>query len=122
MSAQTISWLDEPEHHDYAAAAAYLSLLFDEDSVAKAVKRLKKAEITTRKAKDILRASGLTALPEDNPHVQADLNKAQSGEKLSPILLVRAKGKLQIADGFHRACASYWSSEDTNVRCALVDL
>ena len=45
-------------------------------------------------------------------------------EKLSPILLVRgaADGStpLQIADGYHRVCASYVTDENTDIPCRLV--
>jgi hypothetical protein len=49
------------------SAEAYLSLKLDSDSVSKAVKRLRKAPITRRRANDILRAAGLTARPPRTP-------------------------------------------------------
>ena len=49
--------------------------------------------------------------------VKADLAKIEAGKKLSPILLVRgdfhAAAPLQIADGYHRVCASYLTDENT---------
>lgn len=113
-----LRWLDEPEHHDFAAALDYLSLVLEPDRAAKLVDRLRSAETVNRKAKDILRASGLPLLPETNPHVAADLAK----DRLSPILLVRdAKRRTVIvADGYHRVCASYWADEDTEIPCRLV--
>lgn len=113
-----LRWLDEPEHHDYAAALDYLSLVLAPEEADRAVDQLRAATTVQRKAKDILRASGLELLAETNPHVARDLAK----DRLSPILLVRdAKTRtLIIADGYHRACASYWADEDTEIPCRLV--
>lgn len=117
-----IVWMDAPEGHDYDAAHDYLTLHFDGDRVRKMVKKLRRGELRQRKAKDIIRASGLPLLPADNPHVAHNLAKARSGKALSPILLVRTGFKLLIADGYHRACAAYYASEDTTVSCVLVNV
>lgn len=117
-----IAWMDAPEAHDYDAAHDYLTLHFDGDHVRKMVKKLRKSDLKQRKAKDIIRASGLPLLPADNVHVARNLAKAREGEKLSPILLVRTGFKLLIADGYHRACAAYYASEDTTVSCVLVSV
>ena len=119
-----VKWLDGPEAHDYDAAAAYLSMLADNDAVDKTVAALKAAKPVYQKAKDILRAAGLKLLPETNAHVRLDLAKISDGTKLSPILLVRGSAvggyALQIADGYHRVCASYLTYENTNIPCHLV--
>jgi hypothetical protein len=119
-----VKWLDEPEVHDYDAAAAYLSMLAENDAVDKTVAALKSAKPVIQKAKDILRAAGLQLLPETNAHVRSDLGKISDGKKLSPILLVRGSAAggypLQIADGYHRVCASYLTDENTNIPCHLV--
>jgi hypothetical protein len=119
-----VKWLDEPEAHDYDAAAAYLSMLAEKDAIDKAVAALKTAKPVYQKAKDILRAAGLALLPESNTHVRVDLGKISDGKKLSPILLVRGSAvggyTLQIADGYHRVCASYLTDENTNIPCHLV--
>ena len=119
-----VKWLDEPEAHDYGAAAAYLSMLAENDSVDKTVAALRAAKPIYRKAKDILRAAGLNLLPDTNAHVRSDLAKIGVGRKLSPILLVRGSAvggyALQIADGYHRVCASYLIDENTNIPCHLV--
>jgi hypothetical protein len=77
-------------------------------------------------AKDILRAARLALLPADDPEVARDLKNVAKGNALSPILLVRGdlgQGRdLQIADGYHRVCASYHLGEDTEIPCRLVDL
>ena len=114
-----IRWLDEPEEHDYPAAADYLSLLFTGVEVGNLINALKAEPVRTRKAKDILRASGLPALPPGNVHVGKDLAKAKAGKALSPILLVRGQ-PLLVADGYHRVCASYVLSEDEDIPCKLV--
>ncbi len=119
-----VRWLDEPEAHDFDAAKDYLSLVGDPDVVEKTVAALQKALPTYRKAKDILRAAQLDLLPTTNPHVKADLEKIRVGKRLSPMLLVRGDAKsgalLQIADGYHRVCASYVTDENTNIPCRLV--
>jgi hypothetical protein len=101
-------------------------LLVEPDAARDTVSALRHAPNTTRKAKDLLRASGLSLLPVDNPHVAADLAKVKAGDQLSPVLLVR--GHLQrghpltIADGYHRVCASYHLDENADIPCRIVDL
>jgi len=102
-----IEWLDEVADHDYAAAEAYLSLKFDKAAVTKAVGHLRKAELTTRRANDILRAAGLSAAPLDDPGVIKDLIKVIEGKRLSPVLVIRAKKGADIADGYHRVSLVY---------------
>ncbi len=119
-----VNWLDEPEAHDYAAAADYLSMLSEPDIVDKTVAALRTAKPLYRKAKDISRAAQLSLLSETNEHVKADLGKINDGKKLSPILLVRGDAvktvRLEIADGYHRVCASYLTDENTDIPCRLV--
>lgn len=119
-----VKWLDEPEGHDYDAAADYLTMVAESDRVDKTVAALRDAKTVYRKAKDILRAARLGLLPETNPHVKADLAKIHAGKKLSPILLVRgaavASMPMEIADGNHRVCASYLTDENTDIPCRLV--
>ena len=117
-----VKWLDEPEAHDYDAAAAYLSMLAEKDAVDKTVAALKAVKPVFQKAKDILRAAELNLLPDTNSHVRSDLAKISDGKKLSPILLVRgtAADPMQIADGYHRVCASVLTDENTPIPCRLV--
>ncbi len=101
-----IEWLKDVADHDYEAAYSYLSLRLDAGRAKLAVKALKKAEITTRRANDILRACGYPPLPLADPGVHRDLLK--SGEqKLSPILLVSFAHGGDIADGYHRVSLAY---------------
>src|SRR5438034_11803168 len=85
-----VHWKDEPEEHDFPAASDYLSLLFDDSDTAAILERLRSRRGSSHKAKDLLRASRLDLLPESDPAVLRDLTKVARGEKLSPVLLVRA--------------------------------
>ena len=120
-----VSWKAEPDEHDYPAAASYLSLLASTSPVSDLVARLKASDIAYYKAKDMLRASGLALLGKDNAHVAADLEKIAKNKALSPVLLVRGDLQggvaLQIADGYHRVCASYHVDENTDIPCRIVD-
>lgn len=121
----TVRWKSEPDPHDFPAAASYLSLVMDPPaSVQRLVKALEASEIQHYKAKDILRAAQLPLLPTSNPHVAADLRKIRKGRALSPVLLVRGDmtngAPLQIADGYHRVCASYLTAENTDIPCRVV--
>ncbi len=114
-----IKWAADVADHDYAAAHAYLSLKLGGDAVEKAVERLRKAELTTRRANDILRAAGLTAAPLDDPGVMKDLIKAIEGKSLSPVLVLSGKKGADIADGFHRVSLVYRLDPYTEVPLKL---
>ena len=117
-----IQWLSEPEEHDYPAASSYLSLICDERTLANLVQQLRHAPMSSFKAKDIFRASGLSLLGISNSHVEKDRQKIKDGKRLSPLLLVRdkANGKVVIADGYHRLCAAYSFDEDAPIPCKIV--
>ena len=119
-------WLDQPEDHDFDAAHDYLSLVATGPVVARVVKALRATSTVRWKAKDILRASGLPELDQDNRHVIKDLHKIRAGEALSPVLLVRgdamAGHPLIIADGYHRVCAVHVEDEDAEISCRMADL
>ena len=124
--ATTEHWTDAPAAHDYPAAEDYLSLLMAPVVAHKLAERLQGAQLQHRKAKDLLRASGLPVLGPTNVHVAKDLAKVRKGIPLSPVLLVRgnlATGiSLSVADGYHRICASHHLNEDADIPCRLVDL
>jgi hypothetical protein len=107
VSKSPIAWLDDVAEHDYDAAQAYLSLKYDEERADQIVRRMKKAKVTSRRANDILRATGLSALPLTDPGVQRDLLKLLNGEKLSPVLVCDQKAGADIADGYHRVSLAY---------------
>ncbi len=120
------TWAEAPAEHDYPAAVSYLSLLAAPELTDATTRLLKEAPTVHHKAKDILRASRLPLLPVDDPSVARDLKRTRKGIALAPVLLVRgdlASGQsLQIADGYHRVCASYHLSEDTDIPCRLATL
>ena len=116
-------WGNEPEEHDYSAAQSYLSLLADPKEIVRIVKALRIAPIEMIKARDVIRASGLSLLERSNFHVKKDLKKIAAKRTLSPLLLVRGDGanhlSLTIADGYHRACAVYWNNEDDFIHARI---
>ncbi len=118
-------WLEEPEEHDFPAAANYLSLLLPPQHAGALAKALKQGDLVRYKAKDLLRASRLPLLERDNKYVRNNLKKVEKGEKLSPVLLVRGSIEvdrpLLVADGYHRICASYFIDENTEIPCRIVD-
>jgi hypothetical protein len=117
-----IKWLRDAEEHDYPSALSYLCLIYDEQTAATHVNRLKRATTTEFKAKDIFRASGLSLLGISNAHVETDQQKIKSGRQLSPLLLLRdpVHGKVVIADGYHRLCAVYSYDENAVIPCKIV--
>lgn len=111
-----IKWADEPEDKDFAAAEEYLSLFGLSLSDTESVKE------TTYKAKDLLRASGLTPLEPHDDEVMSKTEKIESGEELAPLIVfVRIDKRPIIADGFHRLSAAFWHDQDTKVRCAVYE-
>jgi hypothetical protein len=118
-----IRWRDEVAEHDYAAAEAYLSLALAPAAVRNAVARLRKEKLVTRRANDILRASGLEAAALDDPGVVKDLIKVIEGKALSPILMVSSgKGETEIADGFHRVSLVYRVDPYGEIPLKLADM
>ncbi len=119
-------WKATPEAHDYPAALDYLTLLLDEATAKKLVAKMRKAPTIHKKAKDLLRASKLTILARDNPHVAGDLRKIKKGKAMSPVLLVRGNATLDlplvVADGYHRICASWYRDENIPIACRIVSL
>jgi hypothetical protein len=119
-------WKTEPDEHDYPAAYDYLTLLIPEKAARTVVAQLRKAPISHRKAKDILRASALDLLSSDNGHVAKDMKRVETGTLLSPVLLMRAglntTRPLVVADGYHRICASHHLDENLDIPCRIADL
>ena len=119
-------WKVEPDEHDYPAAYDYLTLLITERQAKAVVTGLRKAPISHRKAKDILRASDLHLLSPDSEHVAKDMKKVEMGTLLSPVLLVRgglsSARPLIVADGYHRVCASHHLDENLDIPCRIADL
>ena len=98
-----VKWKKDVAAHDYAAAFSYLSIKFGKSQAEKIAADLRKLPIITRRANDIIRATGRIPLPLSDPGVLRDLKKVLSGQKLSPILVAQA----DIADGHHRLSLVY---------------
>jgi hypothetical protein len=123
--AQAEHWKTEPDEHDYPAAHDYLSLVASDTVADELVEALRSSPIMHRKAKDLLRASGLELLPETNVHVKKDLGKVANGQRLSPVLVVRGdltrSAPLTVADGYHRICASHHLDENADCPCRMAE-
>ena len=121
-----VTWAPAPVEKDYPSAQSYLRLVAEDADVDALTTALADAPTVQQHAKDILRAARLPLLPADDAEVAKDLGRVAAGIALSPILLVRGdlrSGRLlQIADGYHRVCASYHLSEDTDIPCRLVSI
>jgi len=112
---QYLRWKKDVAHHDYAAAASYLSIRFGESRAREMSAKLQKLPVMSRRANDILRATRREPLPLSDPGVLRDLKKVLAGEKLSPVLV--AEG--DIADGYHRVSLAYALDPYTDVPLKL---
>jgi hypothetical protein len=117
-----IRWMEDCEEQDFPAAASYLALTMRPSRAHAVLRKLRRATVTSFKAKDIFRASGLSLLGVSNSHVEKDRARIRRGTPLSPLLLVRdeALGRVIVADGYHRLCAVYSFDEDALVPCRIV--
>ncbi len=119
MSKEKLVWKKAPERADYAAALAFLSLIFRAPRARALVRALRAAPVSERSAKDLLRASGLPLLPREESRVREDLKRIDKGKPLPQVFLVRgdmAKGMpLIVADGYHRICAVCYYDEHAPV-------
>lgn len=119
---KTILWEKEAAENNIKAADEYLHLKFSKADADLAAEKFKKHKdrIENFKAKDLLRASGLKLLPTSDEEVAEKLKKIKANEPLKPVLLVRDKHDLYIADGYHRVCAVYHIDDAAEVACVLV--
>jgi hypothetical protein len=124
MGKPDITWLDQPEPDDYTSAYNYLTLMTTPKIASQLVAALRKAPMDQRMAKDILRASSLPAVDDDNPHVKKHLKELDQGESLHPILLVASTSQLTapltIADGYYATSTAYWIDVKTSCPVKLV--
>jgi hypothetical protein len=62
----------------------------------------------------------------DNLHVAAHLAAVKAGQPLSQCLMIRGDlatdVSAQIADGYHRVCASYYTDENTDIPVKITKL
>jgi hypothetical protein len=105
--APPIRWKKDVVAHDFDAAESFLSIRLNPEKARELVRRLQGAEVTSRRANDILRASGRDPLPLNDPGVLKDLVKVAAGKKLSPVLVVSFDDGAEIADGYHRVSLTY---------------
>jgi hypothetical protein len=126
MSKERIVWKKAPEADDYSGTLNFLSLMFPLAKSKKLLRALRAETNIDRAAKDLLRASNLPLLPNDEPHVDDDLKKIHKGKPLAPVLLIRgdmAKGiPLIVADGYHRICATCHYDESAPIPCRMVSI
>ena len=85
-----LRWKKSVDSHDYAAAFSYLSIRFGATRAERVAAELRSLPVVTRRANDILRATGRIPLPLSDPGVLKDLKKVLAGGKLSPILVAEA--------------------------------
>ena len=111
-ASEYLRWKKDVDQHDYAAASSYLSIRFGKTHAEKVAAELRKLPVITRRANDILRATGRTPLPLSDPGVLKDLKKVLAGQKLSPILVAES----DIADGYHRLSLAYASTRTRRCR------
>jgi len=115
--AKNPKWSSDPEEKDYAAARSYLSLLLSPDALSEAMALMRKAPEGAWRAKDILRAARLPLLKrKQSSEVAKTLAHIASGTPISPILLIHdGRDRLEIADGYYRACAACLIDEGSQV-------
>jgi disulfide oxidoreductase YuzD len=116
-----IKWLDTPLKRDYPAAQSYLELVLRPKDAKRLVQKIKRAAISEFAAKDIFRASQLPMLSITDSHVEKYRSLIILKQPVSPLLLCRdpARGKLVIADGYHRLCAVYSFDEEAMIPCQI---
>jgi hypothetical protein len=119
-------WRDEPSEKHYKAAASYLGLRLPSADVTRLMALFRVAPVEKLPAKDLLRASGLDAVPRDDPRVAKKVKRIGAGRRLAPVMLVRGdldrNRPLIVADGFHRICAAKAAKSGAKVACKVIDL
>ncbi len=114
-------WSSLPSNEDYEAARRYLSLLLAAPRVDAALELLRAAPSATWPAEAVLRAARLPRLKRKrSAEVAGVARQIDAGKPLSPLLLVHdGRGRLEIADGYHRACAALIASDRAEVAACL---
>lgn len=115
-----ITWSKTVDAPHYAAAYNYLSLKYSPEVAKTLVQQLKGAKLTTRPARDILRASKLKPLRKKDSGVQREAEKVEQGKPLQPVLVLSLPIGADIADGYHRISLAYLDSDETPVPCKII--
>lgn len=115
---QLVLWETSADKDNARDATEFLGMYKKKKNAGRIVDDLIASELTTFKAKDILRAAGLPPQPLDNAHVQVAMQLIAAGIPLTPVYLLRGKLKsgvpVVIADGYHRISAAFWTSPSTD--------
>lgn len=117
-----INWSPEVKESNYSGATNFLNLVYPFDIVPTLILKLNVQSLREFEAKDIFRASKLNLLPKDNFHVKVTTSFIDNEIQISPILLIKDKGKLVIADGYHRLCAIYHYNENSLIQCQIIEV
>jgi hypothetical protein len=124
MAKNTLKWAKRPSATEFDGALRYLSLQFSNATAKKLVTKARQGTPTEHVAKDILRASELPLLPDEERHVADNLKKIRKGKGMAPIILIQGdliQGRpLVVADGYHRLCAACHADEDAPVAAVIV--
>jgi hypothetical protein len=122
MPKDRVRW-SAPAEKDFVAARRFLTLVCPAAHAARLVQAMRRARPVSHAAKDLLRASGLALLSQDDAQVAADLKRIRKGKPLAPVLLIQGdvlRGSvLVVADGYHRICAACHFDEDAPISCLL---
>lgn len=112
-----VVWRERAAKRDLAAAERHLAGRLHPDLVKDAVGQWQAAAQPLRvKAREVLDAAGLEALPASNVGVARKLSRLARGKPLSPVLMVRPDdGPAIVADGYRRACAGYVVDREADV-------
>lgn len=124
MSKKLAFWEKDPSPDDLNAARLYLSMVLSPDAARKALSQFQRVSNTLLEAKDVLRASDLPLLEEDEPKVAEVVRRIEKKKKLSPVLLLRGDARkgvpMTVADGYHRICGSFYFDKKCPVACRII--
>lgn len=115
-------WITESSAGNYAGATDFLSLSMPPAAAIAVVDRFPGSPLSTRRANDLLRASGLERLDDRELQVAKDLKRLRRGEKLPPVLVLRgdisAGRPLVIAAATTGSVPATWSTPSPPSRAA----
>jgi len=110
-------WKERPEKHDYPAAQDYLTLVLEEGTARKIVGGAAKgADFAPKGQGSVARQPPWRYCRADNPHVAGrSQRRSREANRSRRFFWLRGDAKmdvpLQVADGYHRICASWYRDE-----------